>query len=423
MDHFLCGKWERFYLAFALMMVLSGLGVDAQAQSYDMLIKGGHVIDAKNGIDEVMDVAITDERVARVAKEIPASDAEQVVAASGLYVTPGLIDVHAHVFVGPEPGRFADGFSSVSPDDFTLRNGITTVVDPGDSGWRNFEQFYEQVIEPSHTRVLAFINLVGHGLYGTEYNNDRTDMDSEKTLQVMRAWPDHIVGIRFGHYAEENYLEPLEQAMQVAREAGTPFQLECNLPHLDVEEVLSRMEPGDIYTHSYEPGRRSLLDENGQIQDFVWEARERGILFDVGHGGASFRFVQAIPSMEQEFWPDTFGTDLHRFSMNDGMKDMVNVMSKFINMGMPVQDAIERASWRSAQSIQREDLGHLSEGAVADVAVFRVEEGQFGFVDSREFKMEGDRKLTAELTLRAGRVVWDLNGLAAKPWEQDQVNR
>ncbi|MEX1212090.1 MAG: amidohydrolase/deacetylase family metallohydrolase [Balneolaceae bacterium] len=408
---------------FALSITCAGLPDLVQAQSYDMLIKGGHVIDAKNGIDEVMDVAVTGDRIARVAKDIPASEAAQVVQANGLYVTPGLIDVHAHVFVGPEPGRFADGFSSVSPDDFTLRNGITTVVDPGNSGWRNFEQFYHQVIEPSHTRVLAFINLVGHGLYGTEYNNDRSDMDSEKTLQVMRAWPDHIVGIRFGHYAAENYLEPLDQAMQVAREAGTPFQLECNLPHLDVEDVLSRMEPGDIFTHSYEPGRRSLLTEDGDIQAYVWEARDRGILFDVGHGGGSFRFAQAIPSVEQGFWPDTFGTDLHRFSMNDGMKDMVNVMSKFINMGMSLQDAIERASWRSAQSIQREDLGHLSVGAVADLAVFRMEEGAFGFVDSREFKMDGDRKLTAELTLRAGRVVWDLNGLAATPWEMDQVNR
>lgn len=410
-------------MVFALTLLLSGGLFSLQAQSYDLLIKGGHVIDARNGIDEVMDVAISDGTIARVAREISASEAEQVVDATGLYVTPGLIDVHAHVFVGPQPGRFADGFSSVSPDDFTLRNGITTVVDPGNAGWRNFEQFYNQVIEPSHTRVLAFINLVGHGLYGTEYNNDRSDMDSEKTLEVMRAWPDHIVGIRFGHYAAENYLEPLDQAIQVAREAGTPFQLECNLPHLNVEEVLSRMAPGDIYTHSYEPGRRSLLDENGQIEDFVWEARERGILFDVGHGGASFRFVQAVPSTEQGFWPDTFGTDLHRFSMNDGMKDMVNVMSKFINLGMSVQGAIERASWRSAQSIQREDLGHLSVGAVADLAVFRLEEGEFGFVDSREFRMDGDKKLVAELTLREGRVVWDLNGLAATPWQMDTAGR
>ncbi|MEX2586121.1 MAG: amidohydrolase/deacetylase family metallohydrolase [Balneolaceae bacterium] len=399
-----------------LLLFLTVIPLALQAQPYDLVIKGGHLIDPRHNIDEPMDLAIHEGSVARVAKGIPADEAAQIIDATGLYVTPGLIDVHAHVFSGSQPGRFADGFNSVSPDGFTFRNGITTVVDPGSAGWRTFDTFREQVISPSETRILAFLNLVGYGLYGTEYNNDRQDMDPDRTLKSIREHRDLIVGVRFGHYNGADYLEPLDTALRVAEEAGLPFQLECNLPNLDVEEVLERMRPGDQFTHSYEPGRRSLLDEEGRIYDFVWEARRRGVLFDVGHGGASFRFTQAVPSVQQGFWPDTFGTDLHRYSINDGMKNMLNVMSKFMAMGMELSEVIERATWRAAQSIQREDLGHLGVGAVADVALLNRIEGSFGFVDAGNFRLDGSQKLITELTLREGEVVWDLNGLAARSW-------
>lgn len=409
-------SWKFRLLLFCLTVIPMAL----QAQSYDLLIKGGHLIDPRYNIDEPMDLAIHEGIVARVARNIPVNEASQIIDAKGLYVTPGLIDVHAHVFSGSQPGRFADGFNSVSPDGFTFRNGITTVVDPGSAGWRTIDTFQEQVISPSDTRILAFLNVVGYGLYGTEYNNDRQDMDPGRTLEAIHEHRDLIVGVRFGHYSGVDYLEPLDMALRVAEEAGLPFQLECNLPNLDVEEVLNRMRPGDQFTHSYEPGRRSLLDEQGRLYDFVWEARRRGVLFDVGHGGASFRFSQAIPSVQQGFWPDTFGTDLHRYSMNDGMKNMLNVMSKFMAMGMGLSETIERATWRAAQSIQREDLGHLGVGAVADIALLNQIEGSFGFIDAGNFRLEGNRKLITELTLREGRVVWDLNGLAAQPWTLDK---
>lgn len=408
--------WKHGFLLLCLTIIPLAL----QAQPYDLVIKGGHLIDPRHNIDEPMDLAIHEGSVARVANEIPAGEASQVIDAKGLYVTPGLIDVHAHVFSGSQPGRFADGFNSVSPDGFTFRNGITTVVDPGSAGWRTIDTFREQVISPSGTRILAFLNLVGYGLYGTEFNNNRQDMDPDRTLEAIREHRDLIVGVRFGHYSSADYLEPLDMALRVAEEAGLPFQLECNLPHLDVEEVLSRMRPGDQFTHSYEPGRRSLLDEQGKIYDFVWEARQRGVFFDVGHGGASFRFSQAIPSVQQGFWPDTFGTDLHRYSMNDGMKNMLNVMSKFMAMGMELSEVIDRATWRAAQSIQREDLGHIGVGAVADIALLNQIEGSFGFVDAGNFRLDGSQKLITELTLREGEVVWDLNGLAARPWTLDK---
>lgn len=389
-----------------------------RAQSWDLLIRGGHVIDPKNGINGPMDVAIFDGRIAKVGRNLPPDEARRVVDARGYYVTPGLIDVHAHIFFGSTSRAFADGSSSVWPDHMSFRAGITTMVDPGNAGWRNFEMFKENVIDQSATRVLAFINIVGHGLRGDTYNNDFNDMDVERTLQMVRKYPDLIVGTKIGH-VREGYKVAFDRAMEVSRRSDRPLLLECNLPELEVEEVLGMLRPGDIFTHAYEPGRRSLLDGSNRIYDYVWKAEERGILFDVGHGGASFRFSQAIPSVEQGFWPYTFGTDLHRNSMNGGMKDMLNVMSKFLNMGMELEEVIRAATWNSALSVKREDLGHLSEGAEADVAILSLRHGNYGFVDSRGFRLDGDRKLMAELTIRAGRVVWDLNGLAAPRWDEE----
>jgi dihydroorotase len=180
------------------------------------------------------------------------------------------------------------------------------------------------------------------------------------------------------------------------------------------------MRPGDIITHSYEKvtERMPVLDEQNTVRPFVLEAKKRGILFDVGHGGAGFWFSQAIPAMQQELMPDSFGTDLHRFSMNAGMKSMLNIMSKYLNMGMPIKDIILRATWKPAQTLKRPDLGHLGVGAVADIAIIRMMPGNYGFVDAGGKRLDGDRKLEAELTMRAGKVVWDLNGMAASKLEQ-----
>lgn len=409
---------ERYvFLACALALVLSFFAFPApvSAQEYDLLIKDGHVIDPKNGIDAPMDVAIKDGSIARVAQEIDASDAEKVVDATGYYVAPGLIDPHAHVFVGSRTGEFADGFSSVSPDDFTFRSGVTTVVDAGTSGWRNFADFKEQVIDPSDTRVLAFLNIVGHGMWDHDHNQDIGDMDPDKTMEAIEEYPDTIVGVKIGHFQGEEW-EPFERALEAAKRTDSPLLLECHLPEMPLEELLSRMRPGDIFTHAFGDvgDRESILDDEGKLRDFVIEAQEKGIVFDVGHGGGSFHFSQAVPALEQGLTPQSFGTDLHRFSMNDAMKDMLNIMSKYLNMGMSLEAVIERATWNVARALNREDLGHLSKGAVADLVILDVREGEFGFVDAGGYRMQGDRKLEAELTLREGRVVWDLNGLAAK---------
>ena len=392
------------------------------AQSLDLLIRGGRVIDPRNEINAVLDVGIADGKVVEVVEQIQESRAKTVVDASGLIVTPGLIDLHAHVFFGTEPNAYlSNSFTAVPPDGFTFRVGVTTVVDTGGAGWRNFIQFKEQVIDRSQTRVLAMLNIVGSGMKGGPVEQNVDDMNPELTAQRAQEFSDIVVGIKVAHYRGEDF-GPVDHAVTAGGLANVPVMVDFGThePELSLEALLLRhLRPGDIYTHTYMNvnGRLPIVDSDGMLKPFVSNARARGIVFDVGHGGGSFLFSQAIPAMSQGFPPDTISTDLHTGSMNGGMKDMLNVMSKFLNMGMSIQDVVERSTWNPAQTINRDDLGHLSIGAVADVAVLRERDGEFGFVDVAGGKLIGDRKFEAELTVRAGQIVWDLNGLSRVNWD------
>lgn len=385
------------------------------AQMLDLLLKGGHVIDPRNDISAPMDVGIIEDRIARVAVDIPESSAKRVIDVSGLFVVPGLIDLHTHVFVGSNPG-FADGFSSLSPDNFTFRAGVTTVVDAGTSGWQNFPTFKAQVIDRSQTRVLAWLNIFPTGFgSGSAIEPEMNTLDVQRTAETIEKYRDFIVGTRIGHYSGTNWA-PFDSAVEAAQLTDAPLLVECHLKNYSLQDQLDRMRPGDILTHAFEQvsERLPVVDEHGVVRPFVLEAQKKGILFDVGHGGSGFWFSQAIPALEQGLAPNSFGTDLHRSSMNAGMKDMLNIMSKYLNMGMSMEDLVLRGSWSPAQAIKREDLGHLSEGAVADIAVLRIREGEFGFLDARNNRLKGDQRLEAELTIRAGRIRWDLNGLAGR---------
>lgn len=386
-------------------------------QDIDLLLKGGHLIDPKNEINSPMDVAITAGKIIGVAPNIPASNAKKVIDLTGKYVTPGYIDIHTHVFVGSKDG-FADGFMCVSPDDITFKSGVTTVVDAGTSGWRNFPVFKRQVIDRSQTRILVFLSIAGSGMTGFPSEENINDMDAWMTSLVIKQYPDIIVGVKIGHYRGNNWA-PFERAIEAGRLTNVPLLVECHTPLYSLEGILQRMRSGDIYTHSFctATDRECLLDENFKIKSFVWDAKNRGVRFDVGHGGGMFHFDIAIPAMNQGLLPDSFGSDLHRSSMNSAMKDMLTTMSKYLNMGMTLEDVIFRATWNAATSINREDLGHLSEGAVADIAVIGLRNGKFGFFDTKGLRLDGDRKLEAEMTIRAGRIVWDLNGLAAEKFK------
>lgn len=395
----------------ALLLVI--LPCLANAQQIDLLIKGGHVIDSKNQINSKMDVAIVDGKIFKVSPNIPAQDARKVIDATGLYVSPGLINIHTHVYAGSKPG-FVDGTSSQLPDAFGPRSGITTVVDAGTSGWRNFPDFKAKIIDASTTRVLAFLNIAASGYSADKAQENIDEMDVKNTSEIIKKYPDILVGVRIGRF-EGTEWTPFDRASEAARLTNTPLLVECHLPQYSLEDQLKRMRAGDIITHAFEnvSERMTVVDDQGKVRPFVLASQKRGVLFDIGHGGGGFWFNQGIPAFKQGLLPNSFGTDEHRTSMNSGMKTMLNVMSKYLAMGMSLPEVIARGSWKAAQSIKREDLGNLSVGSVADIAVLSILNGKFGFVDSGNNRIDGSRKLEAEMTVRAGRIIWDLNGLGA----------
>jgi dihydroorotase len=397
-------------------LLAAGL-LTAQGQQYDLLLQGGHVIDAKNNIDAVRDVAIRGGKIAMVAAGIDPAQAFKVVKVGGLYVTPGLVDIHVHVYSGTgEKGSYA-GDSSLYPDGHTFRSGVTTVADAGCAGWRNFEDFKQRIIDRSKTRVLAFINIVGNGMRGAKYENDLSDMQAEPTAKMANRFKGLIIGVKTAHYAGPEWT-PVEQAVKAGTIANIPVMVDfgANRKERPMSElVTSKLRPGDIYTHCYS-GLRDEVDESGRVNPAMFAARKRGVIFDVGHGGGSFAWRVAVPAVKQGFTPDSISTDLHIGSMNSGMKDMDNLMSKFLAMGFTVKDVVAESTWNPAREIHREDLGNLSPGVVADVTVLRLERGSFGFTDMYGARLKGDRKLTCELTLRDGRVVWDLNGVTRPDW-------
>jgi len=406
----------RMRLFPVLLLFLTSL---AAQEKYDLLLKGGHVIDAKNRVSAVRDVAVQNGKIAAVAPDIPASKALKTVDVGGLYVVPGLVDIHVHAYASTGARAYA-GDKSVYPDGFTFRSGVTTVVDAGTSGWRTFPDFKDRVIDRSRTRVLALLNIVGHGM-GDAKNGEQNldDIDVKATAELAGKYKDIVVGIKTAHYAGPEWT-PVERAVEAGTLANIPVMVDFGdfRPERPFQElVLKKLRPGDIYTHTY-IGAVPMLDAQGRLLPYLFEARKRGVIFDVGHGGGSFLFRQAVPAVRQGFVPDSISTDLHINSMNSGMKDMLNLMSKFLSMGMTLDDVVARATWNPAREIKREELGNLSVGSVADVAVLRAMNGDFGFVDVYGARLEGKQKLACELTVRNGLVVYDLNGITRENWDK-----
>jgi dihydroorotase len=388
------------------------------APKYDLLLRGGHVVDARNGISGVRDVAIASGKIAAVAPKIAPAEALKTVDVSGLYVTPGLVDIHTHVYTGTAEKASYAGDNSVYPDGFTFRVGVTTIADAGSSGWRNFDDFKQRVIDRSKTRVLAFLNIVGNGMRGGKFEQDLADMEAKPTGDMARKYHGLIIGIKTAHFSGPEWA-PVERAVEAGTIADVPVMVDfgAGRPERPVAElVTSKLRPGDIYTHAYS-GLRGELGPDGRVNPGLWAGRKRGVIFDVGHGGGSFVWRIAVPAMKEGFLPDSISTDLHIGSMNAGMKDMLNVMSKFLAMGMTVDDVIARSTWNPAREIKQDGIGHLSVGAAADVAVLRVEKGRFGLVDMYGARMDATQRLVCELTVRDGKVVYDLNGLSRPDWK------
>lgn len=417
-------KLSKKSIIFTIAMVSSLFYSElAVGQDYDILIINGHIIDSKNNIDEKMDLAIKDGKIAAVEKKLNNAQAKVVVDAEGLILSPGLIDIHSHNFHGTEPDSYlSNSFTALPPDGFTFESGITTIVDVGGSGWRNFRQFKTQTIDRSKTRVLAFLNIIGSGMKGGVIEQNIEDMNPKLTALMAKQYKEYIVGVKLAHFSGFDWT-PTDKVVEAGKLANIPVMIDFggSQPELPLEKLLlEKLRPGDIYTHTYAHvnGRTPIVDENGKVHPYVFKAQNKGIVFDVGHGGGSFVFEQAVPALKQGFFPNSISTDLHTGSMNGGMKDILNVMSKFINLDMPLSEVIAATTWRPASYIQSPNLGHLSVGSEADITLLQLQKGNFGFIDTKGKKMKGDQKLICEMTIRNGKVVYDLNGLASPDWNE-----
>lgn len=386
--------------------------------AYDLLLKSGHVIDPRNGISAVRDVAVTDGRIVAVAPEIAASAALKAVDVSGLYVTPGLFDFHFHCYAGPEGAGTGDNLT-IFPDPFTFRIGVTTVGEAGSSGWRTFPDFKSRVIDRARTRILTFLNIVGNGSASGRVQ-DLDDMDAQATADQAMRHRDHVIGIKTADFEGPEWT-PFDRALEAANCAGIPWM--CDSGVLRSERPLAelmrwRLRPGDIYTHIY-AGMRGEMDPAGRPVPELREGRNRGILFDVGPGGSSFLLRSAVRFLAEGFGPDIISSDRHLGSagLRYVMSDLLSVLSRFLNLGMPLEAVVGCATWNPARAARREELGNLTPGAPADIAVLNLEKGNFGFADMHGARLKGTQKLVCELTVRNGKVVFDRNGITRPAWD------
>ena len=377
--------------------------------SDELVLRGGHVIDPANDVDGTCDVAISGGKIARVASSIATSRATRVIDVGGSYVVPGLVDIHVHYFATcPRLG--------VSPDDHAFPGAVTTAVDTGTAGWRNFERFRTEVIDRVKCRVLAYVNIVSTGMEVPANEQDPAQMDPAPTAEMARKHADVVVGIKTAHFMQHGWTA-VDRTLEAGELAGMPAMFDfAPKPERSYEDLLlKKMRPGDIHTHIYARHIPSL-DENGRVYDYIWEARRRGVILDLGHGAGSFWYRLAVPCLEQGYQPDSISTDQHTGNVNGPVFTMLHTVSKMLNLGMSLKDLIHRSTVTPAREIGRPELGTLSEGAEADVAVLQLRMGTFGYWDCGKGKLLGDRKLECLLTLRAGKIVYDPQGLALDDW-------
>jgi dihydroorotase len=372
---------------------------------YDLVIRAGRVIDPAQGRDERRDVAFKDGKVAAVEPAIDAGEAREVVAADGRLVVPGLIDLHTHVYWG--------GTSlSVKPEPVALRSGATTLVDAGSAGPGNFHGFRAHIIERCPVRILPYLNISFAGIFAFSKSvmvgecSDVRLLDTRECLEVAQQNRDLIVGIkvRVGRNTSEGYgVFPLELAIEVAQELGLPVMAHIDFPPPSRKDMLARLRTGDVLTHCYRPFPNAPV-VRGEVRPEMWEARERGVIFDIGHGMGGFGFASTRPMLEAGFLPDVISSDVHILSEHGPAFDLLHSMSKLMALGMPLLEVIRAATARPAEALRRKDLGTLALGAVGDAAILNLAEGAFDYVDVMGERITGERRLEVEAIVLGGRL-------------------
>jgi dihydroorotase len=394
------------------------------APGYDLLLAGGHVVDPANGLDAPADVAIAGGRIAAVGPDLPRANAASVLDLAGRYVVPGIIDMHAHVFHTHRRSRL-----SLDPHVQTFSSGVTTVVDAGTSGWRDFADFKDEVVDRAKIRVLAYVNIVGSGMLGG-WEHDVREMRPKLAAAAAEEYGDVVVGIKTAHYwdfragkpfdAEHPPWAAVDAALEAGERCGLPVMVDFwpLLPERPYDElILTKLRPGDIHTHVFAQ-QFPIIDADGRVEDHLWRARERGVIFDLGHGAASFWLRNAVPAIQQGFLPDSISTDLHTGNVNGPVIDMLTTMNKVLNMGVPLADVIARSTVAPAREIGRPELGTLSPGAEADVAVLTLATGACSYVDCGGVRLDGNLRLHCALTVRAGEIVYNPGGVGVPSWGQ-----
>lgn len=382
-------------------------GAAQELVPYDLLVRGGRVVDPASSTSELRDVAIRAGRVARVAASIPAAEARDVLDATGCLVTPGLIDMHVHVYDGVAP-------ISIPPDPNCIAKGVTTVLDGGSSGAHTYPGFEQYVIADSKTRIYALLNIsvIGQSTFSSDNPHgellDLSLVNAKVAAATIVKHRDRILGVKVRltrNIAGEQDLEVLRRACEAAREARVPVMAHIGGSHSPLKDILSKLQAGDVITHAFRAGEGGILDEQGAVHPEVRDAMARGIRLDVGHGANGFSFATATRALEQGLLPDVISSDLHAYNQRGPVFDLVTTLSKFLDLGLTLEQVIERAT-RSPASIFAfpGGAGTLAEGAIADIAVLRLDEAPVKFVDSHAVQRRAARRLRAVATLKAGQL-------------------
>jgi len=373
--------------------------------AYDLILRGGRVVDPSQQLDAVTDVAFASGKVARLGPKLEAGPATDVRDVSGAMVVPGLIDLHTHVYWG--------GTSlGIDAEEFCRTSAVTTAIDTGSAGPGNFAGFRKHVIERSQVRILAFLHISYAGIFAFA---ERVSVGESEELRLMApidavevadANRDVIVGIkvRVGlHASGTSGIVPLEMALEVANELGLPLMAHIDHPPPSYEEVIARLRPGDILTHAFRPFPNAPVGPQGSVKREVLEARARGVRFDIGHGRGSFAFKTARALLAGGFLPDTISSDVHALCINGPAFDLLTTMSKFLCLGMPLADVVAASTVNAAMALRRPELGSLKPGSAGDAAVLAIREGRFDYVDVVGEHMTGDRRIAPEGVVLAGR--------------------
>ncbi|MDH3665940.1 MAG: amidohydrolase/deacetylase family metallohydrolase [Paracoccaceae bacterium] len=373
----------------------------------DLILRGGRIIDPSQDMDQTSDIAFAGGKVQAIGA-VEAGPDTQVRDVSGLIVSPGLIDLHTHVYWG--------GTSiSIDAEDFCRKSGVTTAIDTGSAGPGNFAGFRKHVIEPSEVRILAYLHVSFAGIFAfspTIMVGESKDVDlmaPREAAEVADANRDVVIGIkvRLGRHASgDQGMTPFGYALQVAEKTGLPLMVHIDEPPPSYEELVDAMRPGDVLTHCFRPFPNAPCTAQGTVKPAVKRARERGVLFDVGHGKGSFAFKTARAMLANGFLPDTISSDIHQLCIDGPAYDQVTTMSKFLCMGLPLDDVIRRSTVNAAMALRRPELGSLKPGSVGDATLLNVSEGAFDYEDVVGEVMTGSRRITSEGVVIGGKWWW-----------------